>query len=144
MEDNTHCNSEFNIKETYNDPLIGNHEMEEIFTQENPTFETNMMSDNNYNCCQVNNCNYQITNDDLLDFLLRKYKIDKNKLIYSLTRLKEQEQKLCIIQNFYRHHKCLVPRPIKEQYKVFKKWYCGCIPIKKKDLENYCDKLIDC
>lgn len=150
--------TEFHIEESYGDPVkchqnngnpfIDNCEANEIGNKliEKCSFssETNNISCcENYNFCQFNDCNHQITNDDLLDFVLRKYKIDKNKLIHSLIRIREQEHKMCVFHNFYKYNECLISKSLKEQYKVFKKWYCGCIPIEKEDFEKYYDKFID-
>ncbi|XWV26987.1 hypothetical protein QJ857_gp0062 [Tupanvirus soda lake] len=85
-----------------------------------------------------------VTDEYLLDYLLKKYKLDKHKLILSIKKSKENETKLCILRDFYKYNKNLIKicMPIKEQYKIFKKWNGSDINISKEELEDYYENYI--
>lgn len=85
-----------------------------------------------------------VTDEYLLDYLLKKYKLDKYKLITSIKKLKEQENKICIMKDFYKYNKNLMIsyKPFKEHYKFFKQWNGTCIDVSKMELEDYYEKYV--
>lgn len=83
-----------------------------------------------------------ITDEMLLDYLLKKYQLDKNKLVYSLKKIKENEFKNYILKNFYKKNSFAKCKPIKEQYRILKKWYRGDIDICKEELDDFYEKNI--
>lgn len=88
----------------------------------------NYMSDNNENF---------ITDEYLLDYLLKRYKLDKQKLILMLTRSKENEYKFYILNKFYHDHKEIEYKPFRDQYRAFKEWNCNDIHITRDELEDF-------
>ena len=85
-----------------------------------------------------------MTDEYLLDYLLRKYKLDKYKLIASIKKSKENEFKLHVLKDFYKHHKYLIKlcKPLKEQYKIFKQWNCSGMDISREELEDFYEEFI--
>jgi hypothetical protein len=85
---------------------------------------------------------YMITDEYLLNYLLHKYRLDKEKLILSIKRNREKEFKLMIIRNFYEKNKEIINYPFPEHWKLFVKFvYCG-PNIEKEELEDYYQKYI--
>jgi hypothetical protein len=80
-----------------------------------------------------------VTDEYLLDYLLRKYKLDKHKLISSIKKTKENEIKMHIMKDFYKYckHYNQINKPCKELYKIFKQWNRSGIDIFKEEFENY-------
>jgi len=82
-----------------------------------------------------------VTDEFLLNYLLKKYKLDKIKLINSIIKHREIDAKLCIMRDFYDQNKKILfkptCKPFKEQYKIFKEWNCSGIYICKEELEDY-------
>ena len=76
----------------------------------------------------------------LLEYLLKKLNLDKNRLIHSIKKNQEQEFKNFIIRDFYNDNPDMVGKPMREQYSVFKVWYCGMTPIDNYDLEKFNEK----
>jgi len=83
-----------------------------------------------------------ITDEYLLDYLLKKYKLDKNKLVLLIKKNKETEFKNLTIKDFYKQHKKIKHKPIKEQYTVLKRWNSSGLPVSKEELEDYHEKYI--
>jgi len=78
-----------------------------------------------------------VTDEYLLNYLLKKYQLDKQKLIKSIERTYEKEMKLSVIKKFYKQNKYLINRPFKEQYQYFKQWNNTGIYISKEELEDF-------
>lgn len=83
-----------------------------------------------------------ISDSQLLSFLLRKYSLDKTKLIASLRRTREKRIRNSILEDFYKYrdqydHPSYRERPIDEHYTVFKKWNRSDVKITKSELEDY-------
>lgn len=85
-----------------------------------------------------------ITDKYLLGYLLKKYKLDKNKIIATLKIIKEKEIKLDVIKEFYNRNKILSKRPFREHYNLFKQWNDSGFIICEEELESYYDKTNDC
>lgn len=71
-------------------------------------------------------CSYSgdvITDTDILDYILWKYRLDKNKIICMMMKTKENELKRAAFQRFYQEYPCVINKEVCEQYKIFKKWY---------------------
>lgn len=85
-----------------------------------------------------------ISDEYLLDYLLRKYGLDKQKLIYSVQKSRERKFKNQIICNFYEDNDDIINKPFKEQYRLFKQWNDGGAYISREDFEYYYDKYIKC
>lgn len=82
-----------------------------------------------------------ITDSDILNFILLKYKLNKLKIINMIKKLKEKEIKNKIIKIFYKKHD-IYHKSIHEQYIIFLKWLNKTnykIEISKDDYENYYD-----
>ncbi len=92
--------------------------------------------------CGKYNYDDEITNDFLLDYLLRKYKLSKDKLISSIKKHRKNEFRILILKNFYELHLYLINKPLKEQYKVFKKWNTSGVGVSKEYFENYFEENI--
>lgn len=78
--------------------------------------------------------------DFLLNFLLRKYSIDKCKLIKMLEKSEINNQKTKIINMFYREHAGIKRKSVNYQWPRFEKWTKICTPdfsFHKCDLEKY-------
>ena len=86
--------------------------------------------------------NNYVSNDELLHFLLKKYKIDKNNLISYILTTREKKFKITVIQNFYEDNGHLIHKPIHVQYKLFKQWNSGRIHISKEEFENFHDQFM--
>lgn len=85
---------------------------------------------------------FMVTDGYLLDYLLRFYRLDKEKLIISIKKSKEKEFKMGIIDNFYCQNRHLWNRPFPEHLRAFSKFsYCGPI-IDPEDLESYYEEFI--
>jgi hypothetical protein len=85
-------------------------------------------------------CGQMITDEYLLNYLLKKYKLDKTKLIASIMKAKHDEMKMEIMRNFYMQHHYLIKviKPMKEHYRIFREWCADdTIDITKADLESY-------
>jgi hypothetical protein len=85
---------------------------------------------------------YIVTDEYLLDYLLHVYKLDKEKLIYSIKKNREKEIKLEIIENFYNENRRIINLPFIEQWKFFKNFPYSGPYISKDDLEDYYHKYI--
>ena len=85
---------------------------------------------------------FVITDEYLLDYLLKKYGIDQHKLVLTIRKNKELEFKKFTLKCFYRENNHIKCKPIKEQYKVFKNWNCSDIYISKEELEDYYEQYI--
>ena len=82
-----------------------------------------------------------ITDSDILNFILLKYKLNKLKIINMIKKLKEKEIKNKIIKIFYKKHD-IYHKSIHEQYIIFLKWLNKTnykVEISKDDIENYYD-----
>ena len=88
------------------------------------------------------NCDDYISDTFLLNYLLKKYKLDKQKLILSIQKHREKDFRLRVICNFYEDNEDVVNKPFREQYRMFKEWNQGGIYICKEEFENYYDKYI--
>ena len=110
----------------------------------NPDPRHNSFSNmNNY---PHNNQKYNDCIDDtyLLKYLLKKYNLDKQKLICSIQKTREKNFKRQVICNFYEDNAHLINRPFIEQYRMFKEWNHDGIHISKEDFENYYERYIKC
>lgn len=87
--------------------------------------------------CHKNECKFGINDSYILDYLLKKYKLDKRKLVLMLQKKRDNEYKLSIIDEFYNCHENITYRPICEQYKLFKNWNDSEIDITMDEFENY-------
>ncbi len=87
---------------------------------------------------------YMITDEYLLNYLLRKYKLDKYKLIASIKRAKDHENKMHHMKVFYKNNKFLIVtyRPFSEHWKKFKIWSNGNSNVSKEELQDYYDEYI--
>ena len=103
----------------------------------------NLQNKFKYRLEQENN-DFIVTDEYLLDYLLKKYKLDKNKLICMIKKMKEHEFKNMVLKDFYDDidNDYIRDKPIKEQYQLFKQWNYNNIKISKEELENYYDKNI--
>ena len=88
--------------------------------------------------------NNEITDDYLLNYLLRKYKIDKQKLIVMLRKSRESDYKSFVMKKFYKENKNARNMQFREQYKIFKQWNNSGVYISKEELENYYENHIRC
>lgn len=92
--------------------------------------------------CSKNICsNIFISDSEILEYLLWKYRLDKCKVIYSMKKSKEKEIKLITIKKFFQSNQNLYFKSVKEQYKLFEKWNyeCnnGCVCITFCEFEDY-------
>lgn len=94
------------------------------------------------NKCNCKRTNFEYSDKMLLDYLLDKYNIDKNKLIQSMHKMDEMRDKYNIISDFYESHEYLIDKSISEQYHYFKRWNTSNIYISKNELLNYYEKYI--
>ncbi|QGR53758.1 hypothetical protein [Moumouvirus maliensis] len=83
-----------------------------------------------------------VTDEYLLDYLLKKYRLDKNKLVYTIQEQKKREYKSIIIEFFYKENMGIKYKNIKEQYKIFKKWNESGLEISFEDLDNFFEEKI--
>lgn len=84
--------------------------------------------------------NFQVTDQYLLEYLLNKYRIDKQKLIQSIRKEKENYLKSLILCDFYDDCENIHNKTIKEQYQLFKKWNKSGVDISKEEIDNYYEK----
>lgn len=84
-----------------------------------------------------------ITDEFLLNYLLRRYNLDKYKLINMIKKNRKNETKHLIIQDFYNLHRDLINKSLDEQYHIFKKWNDSEFYISKTDLEDYLNEYIN-
>ena len=85
-----------------------------------------------------------VTDAYLLDYLLKKYKIDKQKLIAMIKKNRESEYKYSIMIKFYKDNKNLRKMPLHKQYKIFKNWNNSGVYITKEELDDYYQDHIKC
>lgn len=78
-----------------------------------------------------------ISDEYLLTYMLKKYKVDKQKLISMLKNLKEKEIKTDVIKEFYKRNPEVLKKQLSEQFKIFKIWNDSGFPIFKDQLECY-------
>ena len=83
-----------------------------------------------------------ISDEYLLNYLLKKYKLDKQKLIVSIQKNKDNEIKCSIMDKFYRTHHQIRNRPFREQYRIFKNWNQSEYYICQEELEDYYEKYV--
>lgn len=124
-----------------------NYSEENNYPVENRYHENNYPVDNGYipenrYCGDANYIDDEITDEYLLNYLLKKYKIDKQKLIMMLRRSRESEYKYFIMKKFYKVNNTVYKLQFHEQYKIFKQWNNSGVYISKEDLENYYDSHI--
>jgi sulfur relay (sulfurtransferase) DsrF/TusC family protein len=85
---------------------------------------------------------FLVTDEYLLNYLLKKYKLDKHKLVQMIKKTKENEFKMLVLKDFYEDCENIQLKPVKEQYQLFKRWNHSGIWITKEELENYYEKYI--
>ena len=61
----------------------------------------------------------EITDTEILNYLLYKYRLDKHKLIISMKKNRDNEFKVTVMNRFYKENKFIKCKPIKEQYRFF-------------------------
>lgn len=85
-----------------------------------------------------------ITDEYLLNFLLKKYNLNKTKLIAMIKNTKEKELKTQIMKDFYNNNdnNNLLLKPFIEQYKLFKIWNKSGFIICKEDFEAFVESNI--
>ncbi|AGC01756.1 hypothetical protein H012_gp709 [Acanthamoeba polyphaga moumouvirus] len=83
-----------------------------------------------------------VTDEYLLDYLLKKYRLEKNKLIHTIQEQKKREYKSMIIEFFYKENVNVKYKNIKEQYKILKKWNESGLEISFEDLDNFFEEKI--
>ena len=86
----------------------------------------------------------KINDTYLLNFLLGKYKLDKQKLIISIQKSLENDFKFRVITGFYNDNENIIDKPVREQFKLFKQWNKGGIYLSKEEFEDYYEKNIKC
>ncbi|AUV58224.1 hypothetical protein [Bandra megavirus] len=83
-----------------------------------------------------------VTDEYLLEYLLKKYRLEKSKLIHMIENQKKHEYIISIIEFFYKENKEIKNKPIKDQYKYFKQWNESGLKISIEDLDNYYENKI--
>lgn len=83
-----------------------------------------------------------VTDEYLLEYLLKKYRLEKNKLIHMIENQKKHEYIMSVIEFFYKENKEIKKKPIKDQYKYFKQWNESGLKISIEDLDNYYENKI--
>ncbi len=95
---------------------------------------------NNYICCPE----LVINDSDILDYVLWKYGLDKCKIINMIRKTKETELKLIAFKKFHKCYPNICSKSIKDQYKIFIKWYPEnfkfCLEISEDEYDNFCCK----
>lgn len=94
----------------------------------------NIQTDNYNNMC--------INNEYLLDFILWKYKIKKDKLINAIINMKDEELKKISIKIFYAKFKPEECISIDKIYCHFSTWYLGYPIITLEEFKYYYDAII--
>jgi hypothetical protein len=109
---------------------------------QNPPFMTNR--DQQYDMPNNKPRDNSISDEYLLEYLLMKYKLDKDKLVQSILKSHEHDNKLHVMWEFYKDNKFLIKqsKPLKDHYKVFKQWNCNRIDISREELEDYFDQYV--
>lgn len=86
--------------------------------------------------------NYYITDGELLDFLLKKYNLNKQMLVNSILKQKEHKFKFNLLKNFFDKNKKRTNRPIRDLYRFFKEWNYDGPHIGKEEFEDHYEKYI--
>lgn len=84
-----------------------------------------------------------ITDEYLLEYLLKKYGLDKTKLINMLKNYKEKEIKADVIKKFYKRNKFVHYEPFCNHLDIFQKWNDSGFIICADELETYWNSLRD-
>ena len=84
-----------------------------------------------------------ISDAELLDYLLKKYHLNKDAVIHSIIKQKEYRFKLNLMHDFYHQFKKIGFKPIKEQYRIFKEWNCNGPYISREELQDYYEKYVN-
>lgn len=85
---------------------------------------------------------YSISDGELLNYLLQKYHLNKEVLINSIIKQRENQSKINLLKDFYNQFKKIGNKSIKEQYHIFKEWNNSNLYVKREELENYYEKYI--
>ncbi|AKI80467.1 hypothetical protein QJ850_gp232 [Acanthamoeba polyphaga mimivirus] len=80
---------------------------------------------------------FEVTDEYLADYLLRKFGLDKEKVVRSIQKNKKDEFKAMILDYFYKENPKIKHQSINNQYKLFRKWNKSGLKIKIDDLEIY-------
>lgn len=161
---NPHCHpKDYNFQQnnqiTEDNDIFEPNYSDSCMDTENETTDQSAINNNQYQrhfpigkqCTQSKNPLYRQANDEymisdeyLLNYLLRKYKLDKYKLIASIKKSKDYENKIYIMKTFYKNNKFLINtyKPFIEHWKIFKKWNCGRLDINKEELQDYYEEYV--
>ena len=131
---NTPINNDYqyhnkNIQPNYNNqnyvPMNCNNNQQNYNDQNYPPPNcncNNCMNDIQYNNCNQISCNDNITDEYLLNYLLKKFNINKNNLIHTIKKHNESEEKKFLVKDFLEKNKYLENLDGNELYKLFCLW----------------------
>lgn len=80
---------------------------------------------------------FVVTDTDILNLVIKKYNLDKDKLIAHIKRNKEQDCKQLVMDNFYKQHPHSERLSLHEQHQKIEDWNGSCYYISLGDLETY-------
>lgn len=99
-----------------------------------------LTTDNTY--IETDDFSPNVSDTELLEYLLQKYHLNKEAVIHSIIKQKEHRFKMNLLKDFYHQFHKIVYRPIKEQYHVFKEWNYHGPYISREELQDYYEKYI--
>ena len=132
-EDNIICNKCDNENYT-----IDNWNYDDCYKDNHEIHNNDEIYDNNDKCGSLTDRIY-INDEYLLNYLLSKYKIDKSKLINSIIKSYNNENKKKLVDDFYCKYPDLLTsiKTVKQQYKIFKKWNTTNIFVDINDFDDF-------
>ena len=83
-----------------------------------------------------------ITDECILEYLLIKYRLDKNRLISLLVRKAENEIRCSILNAFFCEFGRTSCKDVCEQYEIFKRWNYDSVCVSRSEFEDYYDTYI--
>ncbi len=81
-----------------------------------------------------------ITNDDILAFILKKYNIDKRRIVGTIFKIRVNKIKEHIINKFYLDNPRILKRKLRDQYIIFTNWNKSNVIITETEFEYFHDR----
>ncbi len=78
----------------------------------------------------------------VLNYLLKKFKLDKSKLIHKIRRERRKESKLELIDQFYKTHTDIGYRKLKKQYQIFSIWNPSDLEVSLAEFEDFYEQYV--